>query len=40
MFSKENLKLAGTVLVVTLAAMAIHQKFISPMLVKKPVAAK
>ncbi len=41
MFSSENLKKAGTTLVVVLVALAIHQKFISPMLVKKPaIAAK
>lgn len=41
MFSSENLKKAGTTLVVVLIALAVHQKFISPMLVKKPaIAAK
>lgn len=39
MFSKENLKHAGTTVVVVLIALAIHQKFIAPMLVKKPVVA-
>ncbi len=36
MFSAENLKKAGTTLVVVLIALAVHQKFISPMLVAKP----
>lgn len=39
MFSKENLTKAGTTLVVVLIALAIHQKFVAPMLVKKPVIA-
>lgn len=41
MFSTENLKKGVTTVALVLIALAIHQKFISPMLVKKPtVAAK
>lgn len=41
MFTKENGKLALTVFVAALAAMAVHQKVVAPMLVKKTtVAAK
>jgi hypothetical protein len=32
MFKKEDLKLAGIVLVASLAALAIHTKFIAPKL--------
>jgi len=39
MFSTENLKKVGVTFVVVLAALAVHQKFIDPMLAKKPVVA-
>lgn len=38
--STETLKKAGITLVVVMIALAVHQKFVSPMLVKKPVATK
>jgi len=38
MFTTENLKKAGLTLVVVMAALAIHQKFVAPMLVSKPKA--
>lgn len=40
MFSSESLKSAAKTLVVVLIALAIHQKFIAPQLVKKPAAPK
>ena len=40
MLSTENLKKAGMTLVIVMIALAVHQKFVSPMLVKKAVAAK
>jgi hypothetical protein len=38
--SIETLKKAGITLVIVMVALAVHQKFVSPMLVKKAVAAK
>ena len=37
MFSTENLKKAGTTLVIVLVALAIHQKFVAPKLAPKAV---
>ncbi len=39
MFTAENGKKLALVVVGTLIAMAIHQKFVSPLLVKKPTLA-
>lgn len=39
MFSKEDLGKGLKALVITLIALAIHQKFISPLLVSKPKVA-
>jgi hypothetical protein len=35
MFSSESLKKAGMTLVIVMVALAVHQKFVAPMLVKK-----
>jgi hypothetical protein len=40
MFSTDNVKKMATTLVIVMVALAVHQKFVAPMLVKKPVAAK
>jgi len=41
MFSADNLKKMGTTLVIVMVGLALHQKFVAPMLTKKPtVAAK
>jgi hypothetical protein len=40
MFSTDNLKKMGTTLVIVMVALAVHQKFVAPMLVKKAVAVK
>jgi hypothetical protein len=40
MFSADNLKKMGATLVIVMVALAVHQKFVAPMLVKKAVATK
>jgi hypothetical protein len=40
MFSTDNVKKMVSTLVIVMVALAVHQKFVAPMLVKKPVAAK
>ena len=35
MFSTENVKRMATTLVIVMVALAVHQKFVAPMLVKK-----
>jgi hypothetical protein len=40
MFSTDNVKKMATTLVIVMVALSVHQKFVAPMLVKKPVAAK
>lgn len=40
MLSTESLKKGAMTLVIVMVALAVHQKFIAPMLVKKPVVAK
>jgi hypothetical protein len=40
MFSTDNVKKMATTLVIVMVALAVHQKFVAPMLVKKPVATK
>lgn len=40
MLSTESLKKGAMTLVIVMVALAVHQKFVAPMLVKKPVAAK
>jgi hypothetical protein len=40
MFSTDNVKKMATTLVIVMVALAVHQKFVAPMLVKKPLAAK
>jgi hypothetical protein len=40
MFSTDNVKKMATTLVIVMVALAVHQRFVAPMLVKKPVAAK
>lgn len=40
MFSADNLKRMVTTLAVVMVALAVHQKFVAPMLVKKPTATK
>jgi len=35
MFSTDNLKKMATTLVIVMVALAVHQKFVAPMLVKK-----
>jgi len=40
MFTAENVKRMATTLVIVMVALAVHQKFVSPMLVKKPAATK
>jgi hypothetical protein len=40
MFSSESLKKAGMTLAIVLVALAVHQKFVAPMLTKKAVAPK
>jgi hypothetical protein len=35
MFTAENVKRMATTLVIVMVALAVHQKFVSPMLVKK-----
>lgn len=39
MFSSESLKKAGMTLAIVMVALVIHQKFVAPMLVKKPTTA-
>ncbi len=36
MFSTENLKRGVFTLAIVMVALAVHQKFVAPMLVKKP----
>jgi hypothetical protein len=36
MFSKENLKTGVIVLVATMVALAVHQKFVAPKIAAKP----
>jgi hypothetical protein len=40
MFSADNVKKMAVTFVVVIAALAVHQKFVSPMLVKKATPAK
>ena len=40
MFSTDNVKKMATTLVIVMVALAVHQKFVAPILVKKPTAAK
>jgi hypothetical protein len=41
MFSSESLKKAGMTLAIVMVALAVHQKFVAPLLVKKaPVTPK
>jgi len=40
MFTAENVKRMATTLVIVMVALAVHQKFVSPMLVKKAPATK
>lgn len=40
MLSTESLKKGAMTLVIVMVALAVHQKFVAPMLVKKPVAVK
>ena len=40
MFSTDNVKKMATTLVIVMVALAVHQKFVAPMLVKKAVAVK
>ena len=40
MFTAESLKKGAMTLAIVMVALAVHQKFVSPMLVKKAVAAK
>lgn len=35
MFSTENLKKMGTTLVIVMVALAVHQKFVAPMIASK-----
>lgn len=35
MFTKQNLTAAGTTLIVLMIGLAIHDKFVAPMLLKK-----
>lgn len=37
MFTTENLKKGAFTLVIVMVALAVHQKFVAPMLVKKPI---
>ena len=39
MFSSESLKKAGMTLVIVMVALAVHQKFVAPMLAKKSAPA-
>ncbi len=39
MFTTENLKKMGTTLVIVMVALAVHQKFVAPMLTKKSAVA-
>lgn len=40
MFSAESLKRAGMTLVIVMVALAVHQKFVAPMIAKQKPAAK
>jgi hypothetical protein len=40
MFSSESLKKAGMTLAIVMIALAVHQKYVAPLLVKKPIAPK
>ena len=40
MLSTESLKKGAMTLVIVMVALAVHQKFVAPMLVKMPVVAK
>jgi hypothetical protein len=35
MFSADNLKKMGTTLVIVMVALAVHQRFVAPMVAKK-----
>jgi hypothetical protein len=39
MLSAENLKRAGVTLVIVMVALAVHQKFVAPMIAKKAAPA-
>ena len=40
MFSTENLKKGAFTLAIVMVGLAVHQKFVAPLLVKKAVAPK
>lgn len=40
MFSGDNLKRMVTTLAIVMIGLAVHQKFVAPMLAKKPTATK
>ena len=40
MFSTDNVKKMAKTIVIVMVALAVHQKFVAPMLVKKAVATK
>jgi hypothetical protein len=40
MFSADNLKRMVTTLAIVMVGLAVHQKFVAPMLAKKPTATK
>jgi hypothetical protein len=40
MFSGDNLKRMVTTLAIVMVGLAVHQKFVAPLLAKKPTATK
>jgi hypothetical protein len=40
MFSAESLKRAGMTLLIVMVGLAVHQKFVAPMIAKKAAPAK